>query len=298
MMPSFDYAAGSLELDDPRLGVGATVFVGGAAADYAQMRLPPRELVTPEYMPEGAALAVSLSLGQPSETYERLVEALDPRIKKLTGTSLKVLIRRFERRGARLYIDSRIVPILSGEIGVFVMQGEGLPAAGIVIPVNDRRAAESEIPKLLAKMLGSPPKIDLGLAALPVAHGMVEDSFVISAGEAGLAAVRRAVKSGKTLAASKAFRSATAGLPAQSTLLVVAQEPDEQQKRRHASEPLYGAACVSMGKTELSLSLSVPNLAQLIMSGAPAAPPVREPARGGRWAPAEDALQGGHSQLA
>lgn len=277
LAPSVKHVAGFLKLDDPSLVIRADVTLPDDRSYYNQIRLAPRRLMTPEFMPADAQFAVALALDDPPQTYSGAVEALNPHFKRLFDNKLSTIIRGFERRGGdRISIEQEVMPLLAGELGFFVSMGKP-PVGALVVPVEDPKAAQPVVQRLVKKVTGSEPKLSTkgGLRAwvttrgMPIAFGFVENALVVSMGPQGLAAVKKAHESEQALANEAAFRKAMSGLPTKSTLLFAAREGAEQQRRRHASEAAVAAVSISMEKAKVSFATSLPNLAQALMAWAP-----------------------------
>jgi len=276
LAPSIKHIAGFLKLDDPGLVVRADVALPNDRAYYSRVRLAPRRLVTPKFIPADAPFAVALALDDPQHTYSRVVETLDPHFKKLTGNKLSTVIRGFERRGDRLSIEQELVPMLAGEVGLFMSPGRR-PAPALVVPVDDPRAAQPVVQRLVKKLTGSEPKLRttggvrmwVTKQGMPIAFGFVENVLVVGTDPRALATVKKAHETQQTLADDAAFKKAASALPAKSTLLVVARERRAQQERRYGSAPAVAVVSISMEQAEISFAASLPSLGQALMAWAP-----------------------------
>jgi hypothetical protein len=312
LAPRIRHIVGYVEVRDPAMDVKLKVAMSESDPYYAKLRIKPKALTTPEYMPGNAVFALALSLDEPTALYDRLVEeaGADERFVKGYGERLAAKVRRFERSEGRLSVASDIVPLLSGEIGVCVMPSVpgklAMPDGALLIPTIQAAASEGTAKRLVKHLTGVEPKLVKvgGIEAWtsgPVAYMFVDDMLVVSQSPAGLKAVKKAHDSGKSLASNDAYRRAMARVPNQSTLMLYAHESAESRTSRHAGEQAWTAlTSVAMNENDIAVAVAVPSLAQLLMARAPdrlapeppdGTPPVKTPKPLDRSAAAEKSIQ-------
>jgi hypothetical protein len=272
--PTVRYAAGALELADPRLDVRGWFRLPESRGDYDRVRLEPRKLEMMRLMPAEAEFAAAWSLGSPRRTYERVVEVLDGRIEERTGRSLRNWIDRLERRGDYVFLNADVMPSLSGEVGYFVLDGAERVDA-LLVGLLDREVGKEELPALLCKMFGDPPRIaGPDGASRELAYGLVGQAFVVSTGQPGLQVVATARKSEKGLATDGEFNKAMARLPSELSLVLCCRESRTEQERRFAPKPALAVAGLAMEEDGVSIAASVPDLVEFLVASAPPLPTI------------------------
>ncbi len=276
LAPGIQYAVAFVEVSDPAMTMQCKVMMAAGDAYYANLRLKPRALKTPEYMPADSLFAFAIALDQPTVLYDRMVGTLDNRFMQVLGEKLSAKIRRFERAQDRLSIARDVMPLLAGEIGVYrLMPGQGELAGGILIPTIKAAAAEETAKRLVTQLSGAEPKavrMDGGdaWAAGPIRYRFIDDMLVLGIGPEALKAVAQARDTGQHLAAASVFRTASARLPAESSALLFSRESPGSQMARHAGEQAWCLlASVRMDENDVSIHLAMPSFAQWLMATAP-----------------------------
>ena len=300
-VPGFGQIGGFLALRGARVAAQLRAELPAKHAFYDQTRLPPRELAIHKFIPGDVEFGAALSLGEPKTTYDRLLAALDAKVEEQFSKSLRGIIRAFERQSGGLYVRRDIVPVLSGELGFFSSRGNplgGTVLVGVVAP----KVAQGALSRVIEGRLGSKPKLssEKGLMVwtvpgkFPVKYIFVDKVLVVSSTVKGLETVKRARKSGSTLADAPGFRKALADLPRELTGLFFVRESETDREARHAESAWSVVVGLSTEKSAASVSVSVPRLAQLLLAGAttkrtPLPKPEKEPApEPQKLRPAED----------
>jgi hypothetical protein len=271
-LPSMRYTAGWLDIRDPQAIVRGTVALADVAA-YQKMRVKPDALTIADHVPADAALAVAVNLGDPVQTYDRLLVGLDARFERETGSKLSDIVRRFELAND-LYLRDKLLRLIKGQIALCVNPSAG-PGFAFIARVVNVEAATLAIKQALKSVLkgeytpvASPGGRLWQSKKNPVVFGFVDEVLIIASGPKALNAVRSARSSGKTLAADAAFRVAVGQNPRGSLLLAV-RESEHAQIARHGGGRALFVCLVSMEADTIEFSASAPNLAEaLIWMGA------------------------------
>ncbi|MFO7900213.1 MAG: DUF3352 domain-containing protein [Planctomycetota bacterium] len=276
LAPAFDRLTGVVQFDGSRLVLRVRVAVKQGEEYYGQIRLAPGELRMPEYIPRDPGLAVAVSLGDPTETYEQILESLGERADQ-TGLNPKVAIRKFEHDHEGFYLQRDVLSVLSGEAGLFVPSWEeGFFKSTVLLAVKDPDEAEAGLRRLSETVLGSEPAMALR-AGRPVLQlpstpriycAFVDQMLVVTLDAEGVAAVRRAKDSADNLTANERFQQARGRLPERLSGLVYVRESDAKRGARSGGEPWAAGLGVAMGESELTLAAALPNLGQALLAHA------------------------------
>ncbi len=273
LVPSWQHAAGRIELGRSSVLLHARVSIGGGREYYTQVRLAPRELRALEYAPADAGGALALSLGEPMQTYRRALAALSERAGE-TGINPRVMARQFEHDHEGIYLERDVISELAGEIGL-ILPASGEPTGGaLLLAVNSSRRAEEKLRYLSEKILGAEPRTTVrdGRPVLvlptpePIHCAFVDDMLVMSLRAQSVVDVRAARRSGETLAADERFATLTGALPARLTGLLYLREPEAARSARRGSAPWTAALGFAMEEARIVLAAALPTPGQAILA--------------------------------